>query len=114
MQVVTSAGTSSANPRPLYLFTVSEAKQKEFAAIRLRDIGGLEFVLAGGKPEEWAVKVGLSPKRGRSLVLDLAKLLHLRADKSDGVPYPGSYASLLGHIEAWRAKLQHNRSLLLR
>jgi hypothetical protein len=93
---------------------VSEEQLRERAAIRQRDIAGLEFVLAGGEPEEWAVKVGLSPKRGRALVLKIAQLLHMRADKSDGLPYPERYVSLREHASAWLTKLNHNRPLLLR
>lgn len=116
MQAVTSTDSAPvrAPHRPIYLFSVSETKQQEYAATRERDIQGLECVLSGGDPEEWAAKVGLSPKRGRSLVLKIAQLLHMRADKSDGLPYPQTYAVLRERTSDWLTKLHHNRSLLLR
>lgn len=116
MQAVTSTDSAPVRvpQRPIYLFSVSEAKQQEYAATRERDIRGLEYVLAGGDPEQWATNVGLSPKRGRALVLKIAQLLHMRADKSDGLPYPGRYTELREHTQSWATKLHHNRSLLLR
>ena len=116
MQAVTSTDSAPARVphRPIYLFSVSETKKQEYAATRERDIRGLEYVLAGGDPEEWATKVGLSPKRGRALVLKIAQLLHMRADKSDGLAYPQTYVALRERTSDWLAKLTHNRSLLLR
>ncbi len=97
--------SKSKNRRPLYMFSVTEEQLKAQAEVRERNLLGLEFVLKGGSPDEWAKKQGLSDNHARAAIMQMLELLWMQARKDDPtLVKPARFSVLAAQAPQWLDK----------